>query len=332
MPPVYRTCPRCRDAFPATSEFFYQRPSDGRLEYCNTNANDCHGEYWRSRRRARPAARQRVVAEHRLDQSERVVASIIGPADRQFGVEIEAGFPPETVRSTTGIRTVSNRFAEEGLDDWVVSGEHCGLEMRTPPLVEFDQVFTACRLIHDLDLRVTGDCGLHVHLDASDLTLDRLKLLVSAWSRHETQIRRMIWGPRRTSSWCQPVSDVTVRDVARLPSDNQFAVSRQGPFMRGQYSDGHRYFSLNLACYTRLGTLECRLHQGSHNPLKIRSWVEFLRGFWAASFAGGLEETYSTTEELIDVVQAYYPRVDTTFLKYRLAELNPTRPGVMARA
>ena len=46
---------------------------------------------------------------------------------------------------------------------------------------------------------------------------------------------------------------------------------------------GTRYKTVNLACFSRYGTIEFRQHQGTHNGEKIVSWIKFVVALLDAS-------------------------------------------------
>lgn len=118
--------------------------------------------------------------------------------------------------------------------------------------------------------------------------------------------------------WCIPFADNVIERVGTVEeSDN--LVLRDGQFMRALANNTTRYHAMNLCSYPRHGTIEFRLHQGTHNANKIRQWVEFLRGFWEASLSGGLQEPISDVEELIDIIHEHYSVIDRDFLKERVA-------------
>ena len=314
---LVRRCPRCGQVFPADPRYFYQR-GDRRFEYCTDRGNDCHGEYHRQRRR-------RLSVSAAAPRSASVAPPIIDPARRKFGVELEGTYPGEWPNP---ISRVTSAFTRAGLrvgysydaGEWAVGGEHWqyAIEMRTPPLTEFAQVYTGCGVARDLGIRPTIDCGLHVHLDASDMTLTRLKHLVRDWAANERHIKTMVSPSRRNRSWCADIPRTVVERVQQLPdSTDKLEWSRFSRCLTDS-----RYQSLNLHAFNSHGTIECRLHQGSHNPDKIRWWVEFLRGFLHASITGHLaDREFSSAVELVEQIGRTSSRVDPEYTRQRVQVL-----------
>lgn len=322
MPAEMRRCPRCREIFPATPEFFYQRPVDSRLEYCNQNANDCHGQYWRARSRR---VRVGPVIAHVpkipfVDESQ---IERIPPHMRRYGVEIEfsRGRPQISLNRVVNALhqhgVPADMFRRDGM--WVVHAEHCGIEVSGPPLTSFQQLEMVCGTLAQLGVRTNINCGLHVHLDGGDMTGVRFKQLIQSWTQHDRLVRELVSRSRRPGGsrvvWCEPIGPSYKTRLMEVPDDGHEILDPAAVRGRVQYAE--RYYALNPRAYYKYATLEFRLHQGSVNYRRIRAWIEFLRGFWEASITGQLDRDIDSVQELVGVVHSCYDRVDGRFLTSR---------------
>jgi hypothetical protein len=213
---------------------------------------------------------------------------------RRFGVEIEAvgigvsgavaaldraGVPVEA----EGWRAHSARDYDRAdrvrvTTDASVYGGH---EAVLPPvrgdegLVLLRSTMTALR---NGGARVSGSCGMHVHVDANDLGSDGLLRLLDIWANAQTAVYSVVPRGRRSSQWCPALS---ARD---------FANARQriaaGEVVRGGRVLFDRYRGLNLDAYRTYGTVEFRIHGGTLNATKASMWVALVTALVEAAHRG----------------------------------------------
>jgi Putative amidoligase enzyme. len=104
--------------------------------------------------------------------------------NRLWGVEIE-------FLDTVNREDVARKMTEKGVlcyvegynhttrGHWkVVTDASCGYELVSPPLKGeegFRQLKIACEVLNELGAKVDKRCGLHVHHDANDFTVDTFK-------------------------------------------------------------------------------------------------------------------------------------------------------------
>ena len=100
--------------------------------------------------------------------------------------------------------------------------------------------------------RVNASCGLHVHLDMRDTSVEARANIVRAWQAFEPLFFRLVPSGRRDNHFCQA----------------------------GITTSGDRYHALNTTALGKHGTYEIRLHQGTTNERKLRSWVQLLVAFF----------------------------------------------------
>src|SRR5690625_1344727 len=115
-----------------------------------------------------------------------------GREERTMGIEIEFfGVHYQRVvdaMNAAGIRTVWGRYTHEVMAHWKVvtdssvtsagTGTGNGLEIVSPPLTEegmTEELKKVCEVLEQIGARVDRTCGVHVHHDIDDLTVENVK-------------------------------------------------------------------------------------------------------------------------------------------------------------
>ena len=138
--------------------------------------------------------------------------------------------------------------------------------------------------------RISNACGMHVHVDANDLTAEQMVALVDQWVTIQSAVYRLVPAGRRRSQWCPPLSGWDVRNLRERLTD--------GSLRPGGRTGVDRYRGLNLDAYRAYGTVEFRIHGGSLNATKAKHWVALVVGIVEAAKTGvTLDGT--TTETLV---------------------------------
>ena len=206
---------------------------------------------------------------------------------RRFGVEIE--FTRANVNRDALARAITDagvQCAAEGYNHatrsyWkIVTDASCGLEMVSPILQGengFQQLKTVLDTMAEMGCTVNRSTGVHVHLEAADLTALDVKNIVTRYADNEAEIDTWFPRSRRASNnqYCSPVSqgiDVSFRNVDEGALDAERATSAQS-YMR------HRFCKVNLASLSRYNTIEFRQHAGTTDFNKVSNWVMFLQHF-----------------------------------------------------
>lgn len=200
--------------------------------------------------------------------------------NRQFGIELEiVGISRETAiaaLSAVNINVVSEDYNHTTRSHWKIVSDASvsdGFEVVSPILcgeAGLAQAEIAARALDDAGARVDYTCGLHVHFDASDLSLDHLKAIVRRYAAHEEEIDAFMPRSRRgcQNRYCKSMEFFAARDFERITSISDFIDAQDD-----------RYYKVNLQSLRRHGTIEFRQHSGTVNAAKITSWVRFLAAF-----------------------------------------------------
>lgn len=225
---------------------------------------------------------------------------------RKFGVEIEfVGISREAavsiISAVPGVRcrrevtynhVDSNSHWKVVTDGSVSPGanfsyEQCG-EVVSPILSGregLEQLRAVVKALAQAGATANRSCGLHVHVDAADLTGAQYYNVMTRYAQYEGEIDNFMPNSRRRNNnhFCRSMIDElrNVR-VSVNGSTSAAAVSRQ--------FGGNRYLKVNPVAYNAHHTIEFRQHSGSVNADKICNWAQFCVNFVEASrsaLAGG---------------------------------------------
>jgi hypothetical protein len=114
-------------------------------------------------------------------------------------------------------------------------------------------------------------CGLHVHVDAHEHTLDELYRVALLYSVVE-QILFAVSGGRNTNKFCVAVDG----SVSAVEGILHYGHSGQWPKLADAVWNGSKYMAMNIKTLRQFGTVEFRHHRGTSDPDVIRKWLLIL--------------------------------------------------------
>lgn len=214
---------------------------------------------------------------------------------RKFGVEIEIAGGTADKRTivaaieAAGVRCVAEDYNHTRRGHWkiVSDGSLLGanaMEIVSPPLRGKRgqaQVATVVRAVRACGGNVNASCGLHVHVEAGDLTVEQLKNVAKLVTIHEQDFKHVLPASRHSSSWARWPSQIMVdgRGVAlpveqRVQRIDQVTSVAQLLNLWGR----DRYRAVNFESLSRHTTVEFRMHSGTVDAEKINSWVALCTG------------------------------------------------------
>ncbi len=173
-------------------------------------------------------------------------------SSRRFGVELETYECP-------GYRALHGETA------WgcVYECSTSGMEFVSPILQGdegFDEIKNMCDFAASNNWRVDSGCGLHIHLDAEDLSNKELLSITYAYRKSYVLWKRFVKEARHRNSMCgQP--QYTCSDITGAEHFEDLA----------EASD--RFEFINLRAYLCHGSIEIRLYPGTLCAQEICNWV-----------------------------------------------------------
>lgn len=200
-------------------------------------------------------------------------------SDRRFGVEIELiGLSIEQASRLLRKSKITADWEAKG--DCSVSDHESGqatCEVVSPIL----QGSKGLAVLHKVVtmLRKNGawankTCGLHVHVDAADLTTAWARNIFDRYRKHEYVIESFMPVDRVSSPFALPM-DTLGRDYPEMLEEQSLGWT----LTRFCSRPGSRYYRVNFLSYLRHGSIEFRQHSGSVNAEAIENWVRFVIGF-----------------------------------------------------
>jgi len=227
---------------------------------------------------------------------------------RPFGIELEVSRRLTKLNNSDRINSIgwaelfakSDHLRQTGKISrrWKLKTDtSCGGEIVSPPMYgdnswkEIAMVCDAARYVSKQTSQpvVDGECGLHLHFDASDFDAHAFSNLFIIVQMAEILFYSMY--PNRRLDYCAPISlnmkqvsrfrDLTdVRDAWYRKENNKREpeksystefICSQNP---GERYDGTRYHGLNIHCFWQIGTVEFRYCEGTFDLLHILAWYE----------------------------------------------------------
>ena len=212
---------------------------------------------------------------------------------RRFGLELEffniSQGRVKTLLEAAGISCWQSYYEDSGTgwkitDDGSINGDY-SVELVSPILSGVEglrEVAKVVKILSDAGAKVNKSCGLHVHVDANDLSSKVLFNVYRRYALHEDQIDSFMVKSRRENNneYCK--STRTILDRTTVATDNLSALDAaklmDECYFHGYWSGG-RYNKVNLCAYLRHGTIEFRHHGGTVNVEKVLSWIMFCVNF-----------------------------------------------------
>lgn len=198
--------------------------------------------------------------------------------NRRFGIEIEA-YNCQRDKLARELREAGINVAVEGYnhttrDHWklVTDASLRGndtFELVSPVLqgeAGLQELQKVCWVLEYCDVKVNDSCGLHIHMDAADFTLDTWKNLATTYKNLESVIDAFMPGSRRDNRYCKSLSRVSAARIQQAQSIRDLQIA----------FNSDRYFKLNLEAYSRHRTVEFRQHSGTTNFTKMENWIRFV--------------------------------------------------------
>ena len=197
--------------------------------------------------------------------------------NRKFGIEIEFyGISTHKVRKAMrkiNVPMTAGRTRRK--DHWTLvydmSVQNEGHEIVSPILKGKKGLREACKVakaLREAGAKVDATCGLHVHVDASDLSGAQMKNILLRYAKYENEIEEFFPVSRKESEYS--------RSVTRYIDDQSFLWKTE-PRQIAVWCD--HYDCLSLESYINHGTIEFRHHSGTLSAEKIEAWVLFIQNF-----------------------------------------------------
>lgn len=222
------------------------------------------------------------------------------PFERLVGIELETigGDSFSTLELPKSIQTkvrsaydgslyTSNNYGEEDDDDFDNDNYHqdddrrnrgAGREFITVPIGRdslFKTVDDLCRFLRQKNCLVNKSCGLHLHFDMREETIETSRKTFLIFSLFEQTLFDMLPPSRRNSRYCLPLKKDYKEFFSSGFDEYWYGSSNHNnlrSYKREKYNNT-RYSSINYHSLFYHSTLENRQHSGTINSRKIKNWI-----------------------------------------------------------
>jgi hypothetical protein len=268
----------------------------------------------------------KMQREGQLNQAAIVTAAIeevMTPRafNKDFGVEFEA--------CNVDMQTLKRKLNEAGIDcevegythrttpHWKLVTDNSIRGSRTFELVSpilkgeagLTELMKVCNILNRCGAKVNKSCGTHVHLNASEFSLEQWKRIYINYGRLEKVIDGFMPESRRANNntYCKGFSSVNnfdrqIKNAADLRSIENLLLNS-------------RYWKVNPQSYSRHRTCEFRQHAGTIDFVKISSWIRFLSNLVDYS------EQYEVATHTLATLRNFNSMELVNYFEYRTLEL-----------
>lgn len=200
--------------------------------------------------------------------------------NHRFGVEIEAyNCSRERLArelQDAGIQVTIEGYNHDARSHWKLVTDSSiegrdTFELVSPILVGEEglkELETVCWVLDACDVKVNESCGFHVHMDASDFSIETWKNLALSYKHIENIIDSFMPRSRRDNRYCESMRNLP---ETRITGANTIRDLQQA-------FNNNRYYKVNLEAYSRHRTVEFRQHSGTINFAKMEKWIRFING------------------------------------------------------
>ncbi len=224
---------------------------------------------------------------------------------RIFSAETEF-FTPSGSHMENLARVLPKEIGVAG--DGSLRGRGHGVELQTPRLkgAKGEQLVTEmCAHVKAHGGEINASCGMHIHLNASDILpksrKEYPKALIDLWKAHlafEDVILSFVPYQRRFNRYSRPMrpyfSPVELNTIETMYGVEKLwyrqSSSRQIRESKVHHYHSSRYFGINLHPLLSGGHLEVRYHPGTTNAHKILEWANLHALILDAAVAGRFSE------------------------------------------
>lgn len=226
---------------------------------------------------------------------------IMTNSSRTFGVEIEFVHGYEHSNEI-------HQYITQHFPNWAIKSDSSirpsGSEINSPILAGATGLAEVERMYDYLKsnskIRVNESCGLHVHVNANDLTPSQVILTSYRYANAEDQFFNRIMDKARNTEnrFCMSAKLNKIQDCmhARL-YDIDMALNDFNHYRYNNRFD--KYRKLNIYCYG-YGTIEFRHHHATVNKEEVLNWISFVTSFVDATKenSNGLLKKFISYENL----------------------------------
>lgn len=171
-----------------------------------------------------------------------------------------------------------------GMDEYKV-------EMVTPPLnyADIEDLQEIIRKIRHAGGKVNSSCGIHVHVDGANHTMESLRRLVNLFVGRQDLIYEALNIGDRANRWCRKMNPELLKEMKKNKVNTKDHMEQiwysnkneggWGEVGRASIDHSHynttRYHGINLHAFFTKGTVEFRLFNSTLHAGRIKAYIQF---------------------------------------------------------
>lgn len=217
---------------------------------------------------------------------------------RRFGIEIEfnGGIRQNIVHAMlhNGMACIDRGYTHDVVRYWKMVDDSTvtGGELVSPIMLGDDQsieeVLEAIRIIKDHGGVTGSNCGMHVHVDCTDMNNTQLRTLANNLQRCQNALQAYVADSRFNgeSEWSHAFRDAQWRLIHEWMRNVDLANRSRTRDNREMGSPVSRYSGFNFNSLLTYGSIEIRLLGHTLNTIKVKAWIRVLQSLFVASMRG----------------------------------------------
>lgn len=135
-----------------------------------------------------------------------------------------------------------------------------------------------------VEFKITPDysdrTSVHIHADARFMTLDQLRSFILYYLIHEPLLFSYVGKNREDNNYCVPyyINTAGIKNLSSLFKDIS-----SGEQILNTIHNAKKYEAMNIKSIQDKGSIEFRLHYGTHNPEIIMRWIKLILSMFKES-------------------------------------------------
>lgn len=224
-------------------------------------------------------------------------------SSRFFGVELEShpvisgNQIVEVISKNSNREIIKTKWKQTSRNDyWHVKtdstcggGESKGWEIASFKASGYEDLLEICKVAKALrksGLRCGEDCGLHVHVDISDFSIEQASVLLAYWVKVEKIVLKSVPAHRSKSSYCKSLCKNIIKNKKWNCVDFWNSYKPKDVSIHGNKDKRVTMNLVNYVMYMEMpfltqsrSTAEFRFPEGTFNENDIKNWVIFFINF-----------------------------------------------------
>ena len=201
----------------------------------------------------------------------------------------------------------------DGSEEYTMTLDKYKVEIVTPPLKyeDIEILQEIIRKIRAAGGKVNSSCGIHVHVDGANHTMESLRRLVNLFVGRQDLIYEALNIGERENRWCQKMNPELLKEMKKQKVNSYDRFEKIWYSNKNEGGEGEveyawvdhshynrtRYHGINLHAFFTKGTVEFRLFNSTLHAGRIKSYIQFCLACSAWSIEADDNMSFRNTKE-----------------------------------